>query len=73
METIHFKTNLKCGGCVSTITPNMEKLPAIESWKVDLESPNRELIVTAEHVDLAAVLQAVESAGYKIEALPAQS
>ena len=71
METVHFKTNLKCGGCVSTITPKMQELPAIDAWSVDLASPDRDLIVTAEHVDRKAVIDAVTSAGFTIEPLPA--
>ncbi len=69
METIRFKTNLKCGGCISAITPGLENLTTIEKWSVDLESPDRVLEVIAP-IDISElVIESVTKAGYQISRL----
>jgi copper chaperone CopZ len=62
-----FKTNVKCGACVATITPEMEKIAA-GSWQVDLSHPDRILTVESEK-ETAEIIQALENAGYKGELL----
>ncbi len=69
METLRFKTSLKCGGCVRTITPGLESLANIEKWSVDLENPDKVLEVTA-HADIAdQVIESVKKAGFQISRL----
>lgn len=67
METIKFKTNLKCNGCISAITPAMNSIKGIIRWNVDLTTPDRLLIVECEDDVSADVLAAINKAGYKIE------
>jgi copper chaperone len=62
-----FKTNVKCGACVATITPEMDKIAA-GSWQVDLTHPDRILTVDSEK-GAAEIIHALESAGYKGELL----
>ena len=62
-----FKTNVKCGGCVAAITPEMEKLGV--AWSVDLVHPDR-ILTVADNVPKEAVLSALKSAGYQAESLP---
>lgn len=62
-----FKTNVKCGACLATITPEMEKIAA-GSWQVDLTHPDRILTVESEK-NAADIIKALESAGYKGELL----
>jgi copper chaperone CopZ len=62
-----FKTNVKCGACVATITPEMEKIAA-GSWQVDLTHPDKILTVESEK-ETDEIIQALESAGYKGELL----
>jgi copper chaperone CopZ len=62
-----FKTNVKCGACLATITPEMEKVAA-GSWQVDLTDPDRILTVESDK-DAAEILQALEKSGYKGELL----
>ncbi len=69
METIRFKTNLKCGGCIKAITPGLESLNIIDTWNVDLENPDRVLEIKAS-VDVSEqVIESVKKAGYQISRL----
>jgi copper chaperone CopZ len=59
-----FKTNIKCSGCVATVTPVLNELVGEENWKVDTQHPDKVLTITGE-TDLSEVRNAVEKAGYK--------
>jgi copper chaperone len=48
MKTIQFKTNIKCSGCVATVTPGLNKTAGENNWTVDLQSPDKVLTVSAE-------------------------
>ncbi|MCY7359893.1 MAG: heavy-metal-associated domain-containing protein [Rudanella sp.] len=69
METLKFKTNIKCGGCVATVTPSLNAVEGVESWAVDTADPNKVLTVQAQTATAADVRKAVEAAGYKAESL----
>lgn len=69
MKTVQFKTNIKCSGCVATVTPELNKAVGANNWQVDLQSPDRVLTVSTEEDNVAAVQQAVAKAGYKAEQL----
>ncbi|TLU98836.1 heavy-metal-associated domain-containing protein [Dyadobacter luticola] len=66
METLKFKTNIKCNACVATVTPFLNDDKAIETWQVDLLSPQRTLEVeTSRSADeIAGILK---KAGYLAE------
>ncbi|GAB2598477.1 heavy-metal-associated domain-containing protein [Spirosoma areae] len=72
METLNpvsarFKTNIKCGGCIATVTPFLNEAVGDGHWQVDTQSPDK--ILTVETSDAALVKQAIEKAGYKAELL----
>jgi len=69
METLRFKTSLKCGGCVKAITPGLESLIKIEKWSVDLESTDKVLQVEAAEDITDEVMESVKKAGYLISRL----
>lgn len=69
METLRFKTSLKCGGCVKAITPGLESLTSIENWSVDLESPDKVLEVNAATNISEEIIDSVKKAGYVISRL----
>jgi copper chaperone len=69
MKTIRFKTNLKCGGCVKAITPGLESLNIIDTWSVDLETPDRILEIKAPEDVSEQVIESVKKAGYQISRL----
>jgi copper chaperone len=66
METIKFKTTIKCSGCVANVTPFLNEVLGEDNWEVDVASPSKILTVNAEK-DATKVIQAVEKAGYKAE------
>lgn len=67
MSIQRFKTSLKCQGCVDKVTPGLNQLENVFSWKVDLTDPNRLLIVESEEATDRAVITLLESLGYKAE------
>jgi copper chaperone len=69
MEKLRFKTSLKCGGCVKTVTPGLESLKGIETWKVDLESPDKIIEIEASTDISDQVIESVKKAGFQISRL----
>jgi copper chaperone len=66
-NTLKFKTNINCMGCVSKVTPELDKLTAIENWEVDIRNKDKVLTVEASSDKESEVIAAVEKAGFKIE------
>jgi len=69
METLKFKTSLKCGGCVNAIKPGLENLDLAGKWTVDLESADKTLQVEAPEEMAEKVMDSVKKAGYLISRL----
>jgi copper chaperone CopZ len=71
MQTLRFKTNLKCAGCMYAIKPYMDALEGIKSWDVDLESKDKIVEVTTETATKEEIHKAIEDAisvaGYTAE------
>ena len=66
MQTIQFKTNIKCGGCIATVTPYLNKIS--DKWSVDIDSPDKVLsIETEDAVSPKEVVKVLDNAGYKAE------
>jgi copper chaperone len=66
METLQFKTNIKCGGCIVAVTPFLDGDQEIEKWQVDLESADRLLTVQTSH-SANEVSDLLKKAGYNAE------
>ncbi|WP_461147275.1 heavy-metal-associated domain-containing protein [Spirosoma pulveris] len=67
METLKFKTNIKCGNCIATVTPFLNEAVGEGNWEVDVKDPKKVLTVSTATAD--TVRQAIEKAGYKAEPL----
>lgn len=65
MQTLKFKTNINCGGCVAGVTPFLNKIEGID-WKVDTENPDKILSVESEDVSEEEIIKAVKKAGFEI-------
>ena len=69
MKTLKFKTNLKCAGCMYAIKPYMDEIKGIQSWDVNLDSPDKEVTVEAETETpkklSKTIKKAMDKAGYK--------
>jgi copper chaperone len=69
MNTLKFKTTIKCSGCVSKVTPALNNEASIETWNVDIYTPEKILTVESSDEDPAKVIELVEKAGFKIEVI----
>ena len=68
MNTLKFKTNIKCSGCVATTTPYLDKAAGEKNWEVNTTDPNKVLTVSnPEEIDEKKIITAVEAAGFKAE------
>lgn len=65
--TLKFKTNIKCGGCISTVTPFLDNTAGIKHWEVDTVNKDKVLTVEVEEITPDVVIQKVQEAGFKIE------
>jgi copper chaperone len=69
MEKIKFKTNIKCSGCVATVTPFLNEAVGEKNWEVDYNNPVKLLTVEGEKEEASKVIHALEKAGYKAEVI----
>ena len=65
METLKYKTNMKCGGCVSSVAPYLDKEPNVEHWEVDLESGDKVLTVKGKGLSSDRIVSVVKEAGFE--------
>lgn len=68
-KVLKFKTNIKCVGCVSKVTPALNQTVGENNWEVDLASMEKALTVQTENVDAASVVGVLQAAGFRAEAL----
>lgn len=64
---LKFKTNIKCGGCIETVKPFLNKVENIEKWEVNTTVPEKILTVNAAENVEEEIVTAVKAAGYTIE------
>ncbi|AEL28224.1 MULTISPECIES: heavy-metal-associated domain-containing protein [Cyclobacterium] len=69
MNTLKFKTNINCGGCLSKVTPFLNEEKDIEKWDVNLKSENRVLTVETSKLNAEEVKKTVQKAGFNAEAI----
>lgn len=68
METLKFKTTIKCGNCLNTVTPALNETVGENNWEVDLLDPARILSVSGDgNADADKVIAAVKKAGFEAE------
>jgi len=67
MTTVKYKTNINCNGCIKSVTPFLNELDNIETWKVDTESPNKILEIELEDDNKGIIIESVKKAGFEIE------
>ena len=66
MEQRQFKTSIHCANCVRTVSGFLNELPDIAHWEVDTKNPEKILTVEGEHLNISAIVEAVEEAGFDI-------
>jgi copper chaperone len=68
METLQFKTNINCGGCIAKVTPVLNNEAGIQEWDVDTNVPTKILTVKGD-LGANAIINIVKSAGFIAEKL----
>ncbi|MDF9799144.1 copper chaperone [Catalinimonas alkaloidigena] len=69
MNTLKFKTNINCGGCLSKVTPFLNEEKNIKKWDVNLESDDRILTVETSDLTEEEVKKTVQKAGFNADSL----
>lgn len=67
MNLLRFKTDMKCNGCVSKVTPFIHEIEGIKNWKVEFKVPLSTLEVETDYDIEQQVINAVKKAGYNID------
>lgn len=66
-EVFYFKTNIKCGGCVSKVSTNLNAAEGISHWDVNTNSPDKILTVQSAGISRETIISTVKNAGFEIE------
>jgi copper chaperone CopZ len=66
MQTLKYKTNIKCSACLAKVTPALNETVGEGKWSVDLTHPARILTVLGEP-DESRIKTELEKTGYKAE------
>ena len=68
MQTLQFKTNINCGGCIKSITPTLNQQAGAGNWQVDTDNPDKILTISSDKLTSEQVMRVVEGAGFRIQA-----
>ena len=61
-----FKTTLKCGSCVSKVTPGLNRIEGLDDWSVDTADPEKRLTASVAGAEVVAqIVAAVQAAGFE--------
>ena len=67
MEILKFKTNVKCGGCIASVTPHLNQVKGIISWNVDTTDPLKIMTVETKGISAEEITSVMKTAGYQAE------
>jgi copper chaperone len=67
MNTLKFKTSIKCGGCIATVTPYLNQVKGIVSWNVDITDPLKIMTIETEEISAEEITSVMKTAGYQAE------
>lgn len=66
-DKLKFKTNINCGGCVTSVTPALNAAVGEGNWQVNTQDPAKILTITNTELTATAIINTVQQAGFKIE------
>lgn len=70
MNTLTFKTNIKCAGCIEKTTGVLNEVAGENNWEVDTKSADKLLTITTEQpINKQALIEGLSEKGYKAEAV----
>ena len=68
METLKFKTNINCGGCIAAVTPTLNNLKGVNKWEVDTTTSNKILSIQTENgLTANEVVESLKKRGYQAQ------
>lgn len=67
MKNLQFKTNINCGGCVTSVKPHLDNAEGVCEWEVDTSNKDKILTVKADGVSEEQVINIINKAGFKAE------
>ena len=62
MTTLKFKSNIKCAGCLEKVSPVLNAEPMLETWEVDIYTPEKILTINTYEANTEKVIDAIEKA-----------
>jgi copper chaperone len=68
METLQFKTNINCGGCIAKATPVLAKEEKIKEWDVNTNTADKVLTVRTS-LGANEIITVLQKVGFKAEKL----
>lgn len=66
MNTLQFKTNIKCAGCISKATPVLNQKLGEGQWEVDIMTLKKTLTITSS-LSEEEVVKIVKESGFTAE------
>ena len=73
MNTLQFKTNIKCTGCISKATPVLNEKLGEGQWEVDLMTLKKTLTVTTSDLNEEEVIKLLHVSGFSSAPLLSKS
>lgn len=67
MESLKFKTNINCDGCIAKVTPYINEVKGITKWSVDISDPMKILTIESTEVTPGEITGILKTAGYNAE------
>ncbi len=67
MKTLRFKTNINCTNCLAKVTPFLDRKEGIQSWKVDIDNPDKILTVETDQLEREDILKTIKRTGFDAE------
>lgn len=70
MQTLKFKTNINCGGCIANVTTALDSLNEIVKWEVDTINPDKILTIEGKtNLYPDQIIRTLKEIGYNAEKL----
>lgn len=66
-NTLQFKTNINCDGCVAKVTPFLNEATGISHWEVNTANKDKILTVNTDGITKEEIIRKIQEAGFKIE------
>lgn len=63
-KELQFKTNLNCGGCVSKVSADLDRMDGIIEWSVDTANADKILTVKCEGISEEEVVEIIKKKGF---------